>query len=45
MNHKTEKMWELSYYDANDYLKEVALYIGWRDWLIKEIDGTDVKVE
>jgi hypothetical protein len=45
MNHKTEKMWELSYYDANDYLKEVALYIGWRDWLIKEVDGTDVKIE
>ncbi len=41
-DHKTEKMWELSYYDANDYLKEVALYISWKDWMIKELDGTDV---
>jgi hypothetical protein len=41
--HKTDKMWELSYYDANDYLKEVALYIGWKDWEIKELDGTDVE--
>jgi hypothetical protein len=40
--HRTEKMWELSYYDANDYLNEIAHYIGWRDWQTKELDGSKV---
>ena len=35
-DHKTEEMWELSYYDANDFLTEVAHYIGWRDWVNEE---------
>ena len=35
-------MWELSFYDATDYLKEVAFYIGWKDWEIKELDGKEL---
>ena len=34
--HKTEDMWELSFYDANDWLNELGNYIGWRDWLTQE---------
>jgi len=41
--HKTQKMWEISYYDANDYLNEVAFYIGWLDWLNRELDGTKIQ--
>jgi len=36
-DHKTDKMWELSYYDAHDYLHEVGLYMGEGDWLDKEL--------
>ncbi len=43
VEHKTEKMWELSYYDANDVLNELAWYIGWKDWQMKEIDGTKLE--
>jgi hypothetical protein len=34
--HKTEEMWELSFYDANDWLNELGKYIGWKDWLTQE---------
>jgi hypothetical protein len=34
--HKTEDMWELSFYDANDWLNELGRYIGWRDWLTQD---------
>ena len=37
--HKTEEMWELSFYDANDCLNELGRYIGWRDWLTQEYKG------
>jgi len=35
-DHKTEEMWELSFYDANDWLNELGRYIGWKDWLTQE---------
>jgi hypothetical protein len=31
-NHKNEDNWELSYYDAIEWLRELALYIGWPEW-------------
>jgi len=31
-NHKNDDFWEISFYDANDYLKELSLYCGWPDW-------------
>ncbi|WP_455392307.1 hypothetical protein [[Eubacterium] cellulosolvens] len=31
-NHKNEDFWEVSYYDANEMLRELALYIGWQEW-------------
>ena len=34
--HRTEDMWELTFYDANDALNEVARYMGIDDWLNKE---------
>ncbi|MDO9537811.1 MAG: hypothetical protein Q7J68_05795 [Thermoplasmata archaeon] len=34
--HKTEEMWELSFYDANDWLNELGRYMGWRDWLTQD---------
>jgi hypothetical protein len=40
-DHKTDKMWELSYYDANDYLSELALYIGWPEWLEKDLEDSE----
>jgi len=41
--HRTDDMWELQYYDANDCLQELANYIGWRDWMTKELDGKEVQ--
>ena len=38
--HKTEEMWELSFYDANDCLNELGRYIGWRDWMTQEYKST-----
>jgi hypothetical protein len=31
-SHKHEDFWEISYYDANDFLRELAFYIGWPEW-------------
>lgn len=31
-DHHTQKIWELSFYDANGWLKNLAYYIGWEDW-------------
>ena len=31
-DHKHEDFWEISYYDANDFLRELAFYIGWPEW-------------
>ncbi len=33
--YKTEDFWEISGYDANDWLRELAMYIGWSDWPTK----------
>jgi hypothetical protein len=30
--HKNEDFWEISYYDATERLREIALYIGWPNW-------------
>jgi hypothetical protein len=30
--HQHEDFWEVSYYDATERLRELALYIGWPDW-------------
>ncbi|MCK5561058.1 MAG: hypothetical protein KAJ51_10710 [Thermoplasmata archaeon] len=32
VNHQHEEFWEISYYDANDFLRELAYYIGWPAW-------------
>lgn len=40
--HKTEEMWELSFYDANDWLNELGKYIGWKDWLTQEYKSDKV---
>ncbi len=34
-NYKTDDFWEISGYDANDWLNELATYIGWTDWPLK----------
>ena len=31
-NHQHEEFWEISYYDANEFLRELAFYTGWPDW-------------
>jgi len=31
-DHKHEDFWEISYYDANDFLRELAFYVGWPEW-------------
>jgi hypothetical protein len=31
-NHKNEDFWEVSYYDALEWLRELAFYIGWQEW-------------
>ncbi len=31
-NHQHEESWEISYYDANEFLRELAYYIGWPAW-------------
>ncbi|MGA1847943.1 MAG: hypothetical protein ACMUHB_01260 [Thermoplasmatota archaeon] len=33
--YKTEDFWEISGYDSNDWLRELATYIGWSDWPFK----------
>ncbi|MCU0799866.1 MAG: hypothetical protein MUC62_09390 [Candidatus Thermoplasmatota archaeon] len=33
--YKTEEMWEISGYDAMEWLREVATYLGWTDWPYK----------
>ncbi|UCC93300.1 MAG: hypothetical protein JSW25_01100, partial [Thermoplasmata archaeon] len=35
-NLKTEDFWEISGYDASDWLRELATYIGWTDWPTKK---------
>ena len=30
--YKTDDSWEISFYDANDWLREVARYCGWPEW-------------
>ncbi|MEA3557684.1 MAG: hypothetical protein U9R75_00350 [Candidatus Thermoplasmatota archaeon] len=34
--YKTEDFWEIGGYDANDWLRELATYIGWNDWPFKK---------
>jgi len=31
-DHMTEDFWEIPFYDANEFLKELANYIGWSNW-------------
>ncbi len=31
-DHKTQEKWELSYYDANTWLSNLADYVGWPEW-------------
>jgi len=31
-SYKTDDSWEISFYDANDWLREVATYCGWSEW-------------
>jgi len=33
--YRTEDFWEISGYDSNDWLRELATYIGWSDWPFK----------
>ncbi len=33
--YKTEEMWEISGYDAMEWLRELATYLGWTDWPYK----------
>jgi hypothetical protein len=30
--HMTEDFWEITHYDANEFLKELSTYIGWKNW-------------
>jgi len=32
VDHKTEDHWEIGYYDASEWLRELSLYIGWPNW-------------
>ena len=34
--HRTDDFWEISAYDAKDWLREMADYIGWADWPTKK---------
>lgn len=34
--YKTEDFWEIGSYDANEWLRELATYIGWGDWPFKK---------
>jgi hypothetical protein len=34
--HRTDDFWEISGYDANDYLRTLSDYIGWSDWPVKK---------
>ena len=34
-NYRTEDFWEISGFDSNDWLRELATYIGWTDWPTK----------
>jgi len=44
-DHKTEEKWELSFYDANDWLNELGNYMGWRDWLTQDYIPKDKRKE
>ncbi len=33
--YRTDDFWEISGYDSNDWLRELATYIGWTDWPLK----------
>ena len=35
-DYKTEEFWEITGYDANDWLRELATYVGWSDWPTKK---------
>jgi hypothetical protein len=34
--YRTDDFWEISGYDSNDWLRELATYIGWSDWPFKK---------
>lgn len=34
--YKTEDFWEVSGYDARDWLNEISAYVGWPDWPYKK---------
>lgn len=36
IDHRTEDVWEMSFYDANDSLNEVARYMGIENWLTRD---------
>ncbi len=34
--YRTDDFWEISGYDANDWLRELSTYVGWTDWPLKK---------